>query len=88
MTEARASLIAYLSTLAAIVVMTLAAAGICLHIDDTTHLAQIVAALAFIGAAVTGLIGVIGTFRPKEQVSTAQVGTADTVTVTPPAGNG
>lgn len=30
-----------------------------------THLAQIVAALGFISSAVDGLIGVIGTFRPK-----------------------
>jgi multisubunit Na+/H+ antiporter MnhC subunit len=56
---------AYMATLGAIVVMTLAAALICIFVDADKHLAQIVAALGFIGAAVTGLIGVIGTFRPK-----------------------
>jgi hypothetical protein len=83
MSEARLSLIAYLSTVGAIVVMTLAAAAICVMVNPDNHLPQIVAALGFIGAAVTGLIGVIGTFRPKEQNSAASVGTADSVTVNP-----
>lgn len=58
-------LIAYLSTLGAIVVLTITAAIITISIDDQENLPQIVAALAFIGAATTGLVGVIGTFRPK-----------------------
>ena len=58
-------LIAYLSTLGAIVFLTIAAAVITISIDDQENLPQIVAALAFIGAATTGLVGVIGTFRPK-----------------------
>lgn len=62
----RHSVVAYLATLAAIVIMTIAAALICVFVDAEKHLAQIVAALGFIGAAVTGLIGVIGTFRPRQ----------------------
>ena len=58
------ALIAYLATLGAIVVLVLSAALVCLQYDGD-NLPQIVAALGFIGAAVTGLIGVIGTFRPK-----------------------
>ncbi|KQM60050.1 MULTISPECIES: hypothetical protein [unclassified Sphingomonas] len=62
---------AYLATLAAIVVLTLTAAIVCVTVDAETKLAQIVAALGFISAAVTGLIGVIGTFRPKGGVEPA-----------------
>jgi len=58
-------LIAYLSTLGAIVVLTITAAIITISIDDQENLPQIVAALAFVSAATTGLVGVIGTFRPK-----------------------
>lgn len=57
--------VAYLSTLAAIVILSITAAVVCIVIEPDTHLAQIVAALGFISSAVTGLIGVIGTFRPK-----------------------
>jgi hypothetical protein len=62
------SLIAYLATLLAIVALCLAAAIICLTVSavDEVHVARIIAALGFIGAAVTGLIGVIGTFRPQK----------------------
>lgn len=59
------SLWAYLATLGAIVILVLAAVWVCVTVDAETHLAQIVAALGFIGAAISGLIGVIGTFRPK-----------------------
>lgn len=62
----RHNVIAYLSTLAAIVVMSIVAAVICVSVEPDTHLAQIVAALGFISAAVTGLIGVIGTFKARE----------------------
>lgn len=73
--DAQEAMLAYLATLLAIVVMTIAAAVICLTVDAETHFAQIVAALGFIGAAVTGLIGVIGTFRPKGQpAATTQSG--------------
>lgn len=62
----RHNVIAYLATLAAIVVMSIVAAVICVSVEPDTHLAQIVAALGFISAAVTGLIGVIGTFKARE----------------------
>ncbi|WP_303758331.1 hypothetical protein [Sphingobium yanoikuyae] len=62
----RHNVIAYLATLAAIVIMSIAAAVICVSISPDTHLAQIVAALGFISAAVTGLIGVIGTFKARD----------------------
>lgn len=62
---------AYLATLVAIVVLTLTAAIVCVTVDAETKLAQIVAALGFISAAVTGLIGVIGTFRPKGGIDAA-----------------
>lgn len=70
------SLWAYLATLGAIVVLTLGAVLVCVSVSASTHLAQIVAALGFIGAATTGLIGVIGTFRPKGP-PTAETQTGD-----------
>ncbi|EQA97269.1 hypothetical protein [Sphingobium sp. HDIP04] len=62
----RHNVIAYLATLAAIVIMSIVAAVICVSVEPDTHLAQIVAALGFISAAVTGLIGVIGTFKARD----------------------
>ncbi|WP_303763850.1 hypothetical protein [Sphingobium yanoikuyae] len=62
----RHNVLSYLATLAAIVIMTIVAAIICVVVDPDTHLPQIVAALGFIGAAVTGLIGVIGTFKARD----------------------
>lgn len=65
------AMVAYLATLATITMLTLAAALIVMlspvrdGADGETDLARIIGALAFIGAAVTGLIGVIGTFRPR-----------------------
>jgi hypothetical protein len=65
-TDAREALIAYVATLLAIVLLTIGAVIICMSFDGTAEqLAKVIAALAFIGAATTGLIGVIGTFRPK-----------------------
>lgn len=65
-TDAREALLAYIATLLAIVLLTIAAVIICMSFDGTAEqLAKVIAALAFIGAATTGLIGVIGTFRPK-----------------------
>jgi hypothetical protein len=75
MNENAQALIAYLATLGAIVILVLAAALVCLQYDGD-NLPQIVAALGFIGAAVTGLIGVIGTFRPKG-APTATTSTGD-----------
>ncbi len=51
------TLVAFLSTLAAIVTLVIAGAFIALQGKSTEALG--------IGAAVTGLIGVIGTFRPR-----------------------
>ena len=62
----RHNVVAYLATLFAIVLMSIVAAIICVTIEPDTHLAQIVAALGFISAAVTGLIGVIGTFKARD----------------------
>lgn len=67
------AMICYLATLGAIVGLALAAAIMCLSFDGTdAQLAKLIASLAFIGAASTGLIGVIGTFRPKGDSNTAQ----------------
>jgi hypothetical protein len=65
------AMVAYLATLATIGVLTIAAVLTVIFApvreggEGETDLARIIGALAFIGAAVTGLIGVIGTFRPK-----------------------
>ena len=69
MTRPQEALLAYLATLLAIVLLTLAAAFMVVAADLETErgLAKLIGALGFIGAAVTGLIGVIGTFRPKGQ---------------------
>jgi multisubunit Na+/H+ antiporter MnhC subunit len=66
----RHNVVAYLATLAAIVIMSIVAAIICVSVEPDSHLAQIVAALGFIGAAVTGLIGVIGTFKARDTSET------------------
>ncbi|SFR86335.1 hypothetical protein [Sphingomonas jatrophae] len=66
MNQERQALIAYLATLASIVALTVGAVVICMSFDGSeAQLAKVIAALAFLGGATTGLIGVIGTFRPK-----------------------
>ena len=66
MTPSTNALTAYLATLAAIVILCLSAAyAVRTFHGGVEELAKLIAALAFIGAAITGLIGVIGTFRPK-----------------------
>ena len=76
-TDAREALLAYIATLLAIVLLTISAVIICMSFDGTEgQLAKVIAALAFVGAATTGLIGVIGTFRPKGP-PTASTGTGD-----------
>lgn len=65
------AMVAYLATLATIASLTIAGALIVLFspvragAEGETDLARIIGALAFIGGATTGLVGVIGTFRPK-----------------------
>jgi hypothetical protein len=57
-------LVAFLATLGGIVVLSLASALAILLSDRTDE--KVVAALGFIASAVTGLIGLIGTFRPQQ----------------------
>lgn len=59
------NLIAYLATLAAIVVLAIAAAAVCLFasVNSEVNLARVIGALAFISSAIAGLTGVIGTFK-------------------------
>lgn len=66
MQPATSALIAYLSNVAAIVILSIAAAVIITRFDGTdAQLAKLVAAIGFLAAAVNGLTGVMGTFRPK-----------------------
>lgn len=83
----RHNAIAYLATLAAIVAMTLAGALVCVFAPSNTevNLARIIGALAFIGAGVSGLIGVIGTFKAT-QLPTTQQNVTNAENVTAPAG--
>jgi hypothetical protein len=62
------ALIAYLATLAAIVLLSVVG-GLAVALAPERYLDEVLAALGFIGMAVTGLIGVIGTFRPKGQAT-------------------
>lgn len=70
----RENFLAYVATLFAIVLLSLSAAGVCMAARVTTEvdLARIIGALAFISAAITGLIGVIGTFRGKSGANSSQ----------------
>lgn len=58
------AMIAYLATLFAIVVLS-CVGGLAVAFAPPDRLDEVLAALGFIGMGVTGLIGVIGTFRPK-----------------------
>jgi hypothetical protein len=58
------AMIAYLATLTAIVALS-GAGALAVMFGPAEKTDQVMAALAFISAGVTGLIGVIGTFRPK-----------------------
>ncbi|HEY9250906.1 MAG TPA: hypothetical protein VIO38_17315 [Rariglobus sp.] len=87
----RENLIAYLATLFAISILSLAAAAVCMAARVTTEvdLARIIGALAFISAAITGLIGVIGTFRGKSGTSAqADANLATALDKLPPATTG
>ena len=67
MNAERHTVIAYLATLGSISLLALAGAAVCIwgSYDSEVNLARVLGALTFIGGAITGLIGVIGTFRPK-----------------------
>lgn len=58
------ALTAYLWTLGAIVLLT-ALGALAVAFAPKERLDEVLAALGFIGAATTGLVGVIGTFRPR-----------------------
>ncbi len=78
----RNNLIAYLSTVAGIVVLALAGATACLffHTDTEVGLAKLIGALAFIGTAIAGLTGIAGTFKASQMATTTQnIDTASTV---------
>jgi len=83
----RHNVIAYLATLLAIVVLALAGAGVCIAANANTEvgLSRIIGALAFIGAAIAGLTGVIGTFKATQSATTTQ-NVTNAETVTAPAG--
>ena len=83
----RHNVISYLATLSAIVVLCLAGAAVCLFakVDSEVNLARIIGGLAFIGSGVTGLIGVIGTFKATQSPTTTQ-NVTNAETVTAPAG--
>jgi hypothetical protein len=82
----RHNLIAYLSTINAIMVLALAAAAVCLwsKIDSEVNLARIIGGLAFISSAIAGLTGIAGTFKATNQPSaTTQTGDVNTTVTTP-----
>jgi hypothetical protein len=58
------AMIAYLATLGAIVALS-AFGALAVALSPKERLDEVLAALAFMSAGVTGLVGVIGTFRPK-----------------------
>lgn len=77
MNDNKLSALCYLATLLAITVLTATGAIIVVTGDYQTevNVAKIIGAISFIGAAITGLVGVIGTFRPKgEAQASTQTG--------------
>lgn len=83
----RHNVIAYLATLGAIVLLSMCGALVCIFAPSNTevNLARIIGALAFIGAGVSGLIGVIGTFKATSSPTTTQ-NVTNAENVTAPAG--
>lgn len=73
---------AYLATLAAIVGLSCAGAAAIIWAPSQTEVevAKLIGALSFIGLGVSGLIGVIGTFRPQQN---PQVGPNENVEIQP-----
>lgn len=61
--ESQNNLIAFGICIGAIVILSIGAAVICIAVDEKQHLAEIVAALGFIGSAITGLVAIGGGFR-------------------------
>lgn len=73
MNDNKLTTLCYLATLLAIVLMTMTGAIIVVLGDykSEVNVAKIIGAIAFIGSGITGLVGVIGTFRPKGEPSTS-----------------
>lgn len=65
----RNALTAYLSTIGAIVLLAVCGAVAVFAVDDEKRLAQIIAALGFIGSAITALAALAGGFRPRQQAT-------------------
>lgn len=77
MTDNKLAAACYAATLLAIVVLSVTGAVIVVLGDYETevNVAKVIGSLSFLGAAVTGLVGVIGTFRPKgDPTATTQTG--------------
>ena len=71
------STVAYLATLLAIVLLAIVGALVCVLGDygSEVNMAKVIGSLAFIGSAIAGLTGVIGTFRPKgDPAATTETG--------------
>lgn len=62
--ERQEALTAFLALVGAITVLATAGA-IAVALAPEDRIDRVLAALGFIGAAVTGLVGVMGTFRPR-----------------------
>lgn len=67
------ALTAYLATLAAIVLLA-ALGALAVAFAPKERLDEVLAALNYLGAGVTGLVGVIGTFRPRARGETPTEG--------------
>lgn len=78
MTDNKLSAMCYLATLLAIATLTITGAVIVAtgNFGSEVNVAKVIGALGFIAAAITGLVGVIGTFRPKGD-SSASTQTGD-----------
>lgn len=77
MTDNKLSAMCYLATLLAIAALTITGAVIVATGDfgSEVNVAKVIGALGFIAAAITGLVGVIGTFRPKgDSAASTQTG--------------
>lgn len=87
----RHNVIAYLATLLAIVCLALAGAAVCIwgNANSEVNLARILGGLGFIGAAIAGLTGVIGTFKASGAGGTTNnIGEAGTVNAPGKQGEG
>lgn len=87
----RHNVIAYLATLAAIVILAIAGAAVCMwgNANSEVSLARIIGGLGFIATAIAGLTGVIGTFKASGSTGTTNnIGEAGTVNAPGEQGKG